>query len=279
MTDLKRTVKRLLISPELKNEQLILHFGYHKAMTSFFNRVFHNICLEFGWPEKQYNSDGELRKDEILKIAQPAIVSMYNCTITPDEIGIPFRGSHIIRDPRDLLVSGYKYHLWTEEPWANIPMAEELSARLDPGSFSLQDQTHGISYRELLRSVDEVTGYLIELNFRRKHFQLMEDWDYDNPAVFEIRYEDIFNNEEAVFEKLFAHYGFNRRMQWAAMKYVKAFSFSSLKQQGATGSQKHASVGNPSQWRNKLPAAVQDAFRERHSSLLIRLGYEKDNRW
>src|SRR3954466_12518100 len=35
--------------------------------------------------------------------------------------GRPFRGTHMIRDPRDVLVSGYFYHLWTAERWANLP--------------------------------------------------------------------------------------------------------------------------------------------------------------
>ena len=30
----------------------------------------------------------------------------------------------MIRDPRDVIVSGYFYHQWTDEPWANEPRPE-----------------------------------------------------------------------------------------------------------------------------------------------------------
>lgn len=48
--------------------------------------------------------------------------------------GRPFRGTHMIRDPRDVVVSSYFYHLWTEEPWANLPATSSAAVPTAPTS-------------------------------------------------------------------------------------------------------------------------------------------------
>ena len=55
-----------------------------------------------------------------------------------DELG-DFVGSHMIRDPRDVIVSGYFYHLWTDEAWAHVA----------------HDEFAGKSYQQHLNSLDQ----------------------------------------------------------------------------------------------------------------------------
>jgi hypothetical protein len=129
-------VKRILLRPVLKEGNLIIHIGQHKSMTSFFNSVFYSICIAFDWNFKKYFSQAEFEADwaAISKdhFKKTTIICCYN--FYPNlEWFQPFkyRGTNIIRDPRDLLVSGYQYHLWTKEAWANQAMNDELIERVN----------------------------------------------------------------------------------------------------------------------------------------------------
>ena len=91
-----------------------------------------------------------------------------------------------------MIVSGYFYHLWTGESWANLPRAEY----------------RGRSYKEYLNSLDVDEGLAQEI--RRVDFWVphMAAWDYSNPRIYEMRYEDLILNEQKYFAEMFRHYGF-----------------------------------------------------------------------
>lgn len=248
-------------------------------MTSFFNNVFYNLCIDFDWNFAKFNNQIEFENgwDFTKPITKTTILCLYNFYPSLDEFsGINYKGSHIIRDPRDLLVSGYNYHLWTSEAWANEKIAEHILKRLDINNFEIslsEDNISNLSYKEILNKLDKTKGMLVEMNFRDKHFRQMGNWDYTNKNFYELKYEDVFKNEIKVFEKLFKFYGFNDFMTKYGLKLVLDNSFENISKKGGTGGKKHASVGSAGQWKETIPKNLIAVFHERYSDLLQKLGY------
>jgi Sulfotransferase domain len=81
-----------------------------------------------------------------------------------------FRGFHVIRDPRDIIVSGYFSHLSThpvhpdENPWL-------------------------MQHRARLSTLSQEEGILLELEYASTYLERLSRWDYDNPDTYETRFE------------------------------------------------------------------------------------------
>lgn len=272
-------VNRLIHQPNLGETKLIIHIGQHKSMTSFFNNVFYNLCIDFDWNFAKFNNKEEfdLGWDFTKPITKTTILCLYNFYPSLEKFsGIRYKGSHIIRDPRDLLVSGYNYHLWTSETWANEKIANHILKRLDLERLNLnlsEEEAQKMSYKEILNKLDKEQGMLVEMSLRDKHFRQMEKWNYINDNFYELKYEEVFKNELKTFEKLFKFYGFSDFMVKHGLKIVQENTFENISKKGGTGGKKHASVGNAGQWREKIPQDLISIFNQRYSDLLLKLGY------
>ena len=65
-----------------------------------------------------------------------------------------FKGIHIIRDPKDVLISGTLYHAWSEEKWLHIP----------------QDKFNGMTYQEKINAFDNIEDKIeFEMNYSSKN--------------------------------------------------------------------------------------------------------------
>jgi hypothetical protein len=261
-----------------KQKKLIVHFSYHKCMTKFSCKVFSRIARSFGLYQQHHNSCLDSFYEDIKNIDRTSIISVNNGAIDFNKLP-PYAGSHFIRDPRDLLVSGYRYHLWCNEERIAKPMTDQMRQILKPQDLGIGEEFAKASFQEILNNVDKLTGYSLELNYRRPHFDQMRDWDFSNPSILEMKYEDIFGNEVQCFEKLFKHYGFPQYLIPYSLKVVKKHSFSSLQKKSNTLRKKHASVGSKAQWKELLPAEIKEIIKKEYGDLLIKLGYEKDYDW
>ncbi len=234
----------------------ILHCCYHKVGTVWFARVLREVAAEFGMSfgtGNDYSSISrfETRQDHGVFVDIGSHV----------KLGLlkSYVGSHMIRDPRDVVVSGYFYHLWTEEPWANLPMAEY----------------RGMSYREYLNSLDEEQG--IHAEIRRVSFWVshMQAWDFSNPRMFEIRYEDIRKDEDLVFRRMFSHYGFSDRAVERCSQIAQKYTFARL----AEGTGSHLRSGRIGEWHERFSQAHKEAFKACYPGAVVKLGYETDDNW
>lgn len=252
-----RLYRRITRSPfEREDERwLIVHGAHHKAGTVWFHRVLSAVAEEYGL---------RLFSGEQQNLPPGTDVFFQDHSRIVREGLPPYRGSHLIRDPRDMVVSGYFYHLWTSETWVHVP-------RPDLG---------GLSYQEYLRSFDEVRGLHAEIDrtIRDINRSLLA-WDFSDPRFLEIRYEEFLADPDLGFETLFSHYGFNPVAVERGVAIARQFSLDRMAAKKGSQGRSHVRSGRPGEWREVFTDDHRSHFKEASGDLLIRLGYESDNSW
>jgi len=184
----------------------------------------------------------------------------------------PYRATHFVRDPRDLVVSGYFYHRRGAEAWCRTGWPDEDAWRVVNGTVP-DSLPPGMSFAEYLSSCSEEEGLMAEIEFRKKHFDAMEAWDYSNPRCLELRYEDVIGNERAAFARMFDHCGLGRDEISRGLDAAEATSAARISTRRTRISTGHIRDPKPGQWERMFTPRVMESFDSRHPNLLARLGY------
>ena len=184
----------------------LIHCSYHKCLTVYFGRVMRSVfsrCLPWSGGYRHYNSHLE---DFYAGFSDYRIASVNNRALDLERLG-RFRLSRFIRDPRDLVVSGYFYHRRGAEPWLRIEAPTEEDWYFANGRVPEGLKGTGLSFAAYLQSLPSEEGLLAELEFRAPHLESMARWPAKHPDVATWRYEDIVGREGAVFREVFEFYG------------------------------------------------------------------------
>jgi hypothetical protein len=132
-----------------------------------------------------------------------------------------------------------------------------------------------ISYQDYLGSLDRDRGLLLEMIFRDRTFKQMSRWQYDNPRILELRYEQIAGNEEAACASMFDHYGFDAKMRGRGLELAREFGLNNQTKREGT----HIRSGQHGQWADHFSLHVKSCFKETNGDLLVKLGYEDTRDW
>ncbi len=268
-------LKRMRKSPFQEGSAgVILHTAHHKVGTSWFKNVLGAIAEEYGYLFVRENYDNLPRQRPIIIFQNRPLLDM---NLLSD-----YRGSHMIRDPRDIVISGYYYHLWTQERWAVTPIRDLPANMEDKWPLLPIKKISDMSYQEYLKSLPREEGILAEM--RRVSTTILKDiieWNYRDPNIFEIKYEDIMTSEESIFREMFKHYRFkedavNKGCE-IAMKY--SFRNRSNRDVGEIESKSHLRSGRLQQWKDEFTEDHKEHFKKLHGQDLINLGYEKNMDW
>jgi hypothetical protein len=95
-----------------------LVFSYHKSGTTLFDRIMHKVAARLGLTIRVHYGMA-------YNIDRGADIVLLPHSLLGFELARDYRGVRIIRDPRDIWVSGYLYHRHTAEGWC-------VSANFDP---------------------------------------------------------------------------------------------------------------------------------------------------
>jgi hypothetical protein len=237
--------------------ELLVHCCHHRSGTVWFIRVLSTIARHYGL-HFQAGAQNELAPSTEIFLQDHSRIER---TALP-----PHRGSHMIRDPRDMIVSGYHYHLWTDEQWAQLP----------------QERYDGKSFQEALNDVGKKRGLILEMErFCREDLQDMLQWDYNDPAFLELKYEDVIADESSHFEALFNHYGFHEDAVDVGLKIAEYYSFQNVSGRsfGDVEEQSHLRSGRTSQWEDHFDEELKARFKQLAGNAVVELGYEEDRHW
>jgi hypothetical protein len=254
---------------------LRIHCTHHKGGWTWAQKVFSNYAkqhkLKFAELEAAITHNMAGWRDELLKWPVSGLIARPRLDIALTQMGHdcdvadrPWLATHMYRDPRDMCVSGYFYHQWCAEDWANTP----------------HPHWGGRSYKACLCELSKEDGLLFELKYQISVACLtLTRWQHwDDKRVLNIKYEDAIFEPSAAFERIFAHLQLPASAG-ARLGYKHSFVGNKKRQLGIEQRGKHMRKGVPGDWRNHFTPAVKDAMKEQWGDLLIQLGYEENHDW
>lgn len=169
---------------------------------------------------------------------------------------------HVIRDPRDVVISAAHYHAASAEPWLHQPM----------------EAFDGRTYQQAINALPEGEARLrFEMhNNSARTIRHMSLWDYGHPAAIECTYEALMADTNCdLFGSIAMRLGLDeavsRRCFW------NASLFGGLADE--PGPRRHVRSGAPRQWEGVFTPSLAREFTTLFGDVLIRLGYETDHRW
>ncbi|MEM7563902.1 MAG: sulfotransferase domain-containing protein [Pseudomonadota bacterium] len=269
-----------------KNEQVpVFIFCYHKCGSKLFTNIFEQIA------EIQRKSFKKLLGFQNYHLNEYDIVNFAHSQINVDALPQPFRGVHVVRDPRDVIVSGYFHHLRTNERWCTnqnhktsnfvdfpqVPHSQKHKSEVWKQQYLRS--LNGMSYQENLRDLDQEEGIQFELDrYGRWTTEDMENWSYDHPSVLEIKFEDVMSDYGDTFSKIFAHCGFNKSEIVNALDVAEKHNISN-KNQVQLSEMPHVFSRETTRWHKYLSDGHKSIFKKRHQGVLEKLGYARDDHW
>lgn len=235
---------------------------YHKTGTVWLLNVFSDIANDLGvtlinMPREETPS-GALQNGTFYFQEQSLFASSFYQTDA--------RGIRIIRDPRDVVISGARYHCKSEEAWLHVPQElfgghsyhEEINAQptlTDQLRFEMRN-TGNTTIRQMVHANADTERHA----FIQKHF-------------LTVRYEDLINDTELkVVKQICKHLQIPFKI--AAPHFQRHALF-------GNGSYKSAHVrsGKAEQWKSIFDRKLAEDFAAMHQPALEALRYETDDTW
>jgi hypothetical protein len=237
---------------ELKNR--ILVGTHHKTGNVWLLNIFGKICDEFGLT---------LYKGMAATLPKEFHVFFRgNSHLEPAQIRAPFKGLHMIRDPRDIIVSGCFYHQKSKEEWLHIK----------------ERRYGGLSYQEKINSYQSLDDQILFEMEQAGRYCIEEilAWNYSDPAFYELKYEDLICDEQLVlFHSVFTFLGFPGK----AIPRLLQIAFENSLFSGALKSTPHIRSGKIKQWKQYFRSHHKARFLKLFGDALQRLGYESSDEW
>jgi hypothetical protein len=275
------------------------YYSHHKCATGWAASILRELCFHLGYRfrtahgPQQYGEAGSLRA----WVQQEGVEFLAFTNAESDEAeALPAHlGFHVVRDPRDVLVSGYFSHK-NSHPTDNWP---ELEA-----------------HREALQSVSKEEGLLKEIEFSRPFFTAMREWDYDQDHVLELKMENLTQDPDTQFRRVLGHLGLYETGQAAGLlqrgrqygnrliyklhhevplplprqitkeraihpdvldAILEAHRFEKLtggRSKGKSNPDSHLRKGQPGDWENHFTDRIHRAFETEYGDIVDTLGYK-----
>lgn len=250
---------------------LIAHFSRHRCGTVLFGRVLRRAAValerETGVPyrfEKVRRDPAKARQCEPGWVCLFAPGAYQGFLELRDRWPGALRASRILRDPRDVVISGYHYHRRTAEAWCRRP-SSNLGGR---------------SYQEHLNAVPEAEGILFEMRHSaRRTIRALEDWPPEQAGVLTLRFEDVVGDFDRSISGLLEHYGLGAQARERLLPRLRRQDVTRMPEERLRG-HRHISGRNPvGKWREHFTPEIKQAFRDLFPGVLVRLGYERSDDW
>jgi hypothetical protein len=273
-------------------------FGHHKCASSWAGEICADVSRELGLRHAiVYEADpaGERIADYVAR-ERIEFLNYANADIEQVKHLGSLRGFHVVRDPRDVVVSAYFSHLHSHptDEWPAL-----------------------IEHRQALEQLSEEDGLILEMKFRERQMQEMSTWDYSRSDILELRMEDLVSRP---YSAMLAAISFLelvdpgdlvpiRRVQWLLWKAVRRLEWKAglqlpirprsmpaervlgivwehdfaKKSKGRAPGQEdpksHYRKGVSGDWRNHFTTRHVQFFKELYNDVLLKLGYETSRDW
>jgi hypothetical protein len=301
---------------------LYAYFGHHKCASIWIREIVSDVSTMLNFVVTHVSRAEDVPNEDLagwLLRQKPDFFLYSNAEIRHVPAIGPLRGFHVVRDPRDLIVSAYFSHLYSHP------------VRMWPGL---------VEHRQRLQSLDETDGMLLEIEYSAPVIESILNWNYTNPDILEVHMEDLVRSPYEGFMHIFEFLGLVQPTTrlvdpWGEMRTALATTFRQwrhrvharrvqlgaqastsdapgrksaglrrLRQRhlppghlletvyrhrfetktggrtvGVENTHSHYRKGSPGDWVNHFKPVHIEAFKRRFGDGLVHLGYEKDNSW
>ena len=289
---------------------LYCYFGHHKCATRWIRDILSEVCWQAGFRTERV-------RDPLMPMAHGPLLTTEGRRLSCADLGtylrqssvdfclvrnayreqlealseIPFRGFHVVRDPRDLIVSAYFSHRYSH-PTAGYP--------------------HLAKHRQRLQEVSKEEGLLLEMDFSAQELRDLGEWPYGHPNILEVKMEALTARPYEGFVRIFEFLGLldegesysaRRRVQLFVREMLNRVSFryrwlrwlrrpmsvsgelllgrvwdhrfekKARRRKGEEDPRSHYRKGQPGDWRNHFTEEHVAAFKEKFPGLVEKLGY------
>jgi hypothetical protein len=261
------------ISPQL------LVFSYHKSGTSLFLHVMTKVSDRLGLTLANHYGLVDL-----LDLEPDVILLPHSVLRAP--LDRPYRAIRLIRDPRDIWVSGYLYHLRCDEEWCRNtdlnptppigwPQVDYSVAHWPEDWKRLYlERLNGQSYQQNLAARSLADGLDFELDgYTGCTMATMRQWKLNGADTLDVRLEALMADFDGEMLRIFDHFGFTAAQSQMALEVARSEDVARM-DEAAMGARPQIYSRKLSKWRDILPAAQIARFEARHGDLIRELGYE-----
>jgi hypothetical protein len=293
----------------IRNRPTLAYFGHHRCGSTMILIVVEKLCHYMGLKHAHFHSPKEWGHnsnsstlDALVEHLGLDFVSYISADIKYIADKQRYRGVHVIRDPRDIVVSSYFSHRYSHptDYWPELIEFRKSLEKLPKDEGLLENMKFTAKLR--------VDGWDLNL------FDTLMDWYYSMPNVMEVKFEDLVANPYQIFVEMFEFLGlvddtdirasgitsllrYKLRSQypqwpsfrkidqipaWILFSFVYTNRFTKLaggRGQGQEDIRSHYRKGTPGDWKNHFNEQHKKFFKDHYNDLLIKLRYEEDDRW
>jgi hypothetical protein len=291
-------------------KKVLAYFGHHKCGSKMIMNILERASRYMGYKYRSFHSpkvwgynENHKTLDKVVSDLDLDFVSYHNADKRYIGASGKYIGIHVIRDPRDIVVSAYFSHLYSHstDQWPELKGFRKVLERLPQNEGLLES----IKFTANLK----IDGWRINL------FDALMNWDYSLPNVMEVKFEEFANNPYQTFLDMFDFLGILESQEatdlsilrsifryktnilfpgksilrktfripaWMLLFLVYSNRFSKLadgRSRGREDVQSHYRKGTPGDWKNYFNDQHKTFFQNNHNDLLVKLGYEKDGKW
>jgi len=287
------------------------YFGHHKCASTWIRGIVEQVLREAGHtysmvldPQSPHargpltDYTDTFARNQLGRVLERSGLDFLSCITADVEQARALgdsRGFHVIRDPRDILVSGYFSHR-NSHPTEGLP--------------------HYAEHREALLSVPKEEGLQLEMGFSAQCLHDIAAWDYEQEHILEVKMETLTARP---YEGFLAIFDFLSLMAWDGVYVMreKAYHFlrtalnrlahrhrwlhplrqktdvtgemllgrvynhrfekkSGGRKIGETNTHSHYRKGTAGDWLNHFSPVHVEYFNEQFGDLLLKTGYETE---
>jgi hypothetical protein len=250
--------------------RLICVGTHHKTGTLWMRKVFRDIARDQDIPFMQF-----YRMERMVDVADtgPHILVNWSSSFPPPLLDHPdARFIHMIRDPRDVLLSGMRFH-------RIAPLLNEKFLREERREWG------GKNYQDYLNSLpNEHEQLLFEMAHKHdKTVREMVKWPADHPGAITLKYEDMIDDPDCtLFRKVLGTFAFDGiDIDRAVQSYWDKSLFGGLAKTSDRTEREslHVTSGTKAQWVTKMPREIAEIYADQYGEALRVLGYADNSDW
>jgi hypothetical protein len=252
--------------------------SYHKSGTSLLLHVMTKVCERLGLTLG--NCFGLVDR-----IAPEHDVVLLPHSMLRAQIDWPYRAIRMIRDPRDIWVSGYLYHRHCREEWCvnsdldpSPPIAwprvdHAFAHRSEDWKRDYLERLGGRSYQQNLldRSFEDGLDFELE-GYTGGTLAAMREWDLNGVDAMDVTLESAMADFDGAMRRIFDHFGFTAEQSEAALEVAASEDVRRM-DDAAIANRPQIHSREISKWRGMLPESRVVAFEAAYCDLIRELGY------